>query len=244
VKDAFGAVQSVVLMGGTSEIGLAIVRELPRQAGSTVHLLGPRQPDPLPSIAGSEVVWTTWDARGEAESAAIALGESARDIDVVVMAVGILGAASTGSDPAATAELFATNLTGPAAALVACARRLRAQRHGTVIVVSSVAGLRPRSANWVYGASKAGLDFFARGLASELVPAGIRVLVVRPGFVHGRMTAGRRPAPLATTPEAVAKVTVAALSGRRAVVYAPGSLRVVFAALRCVPSAIYARLPG
>lgn len=111
-------------------------------------------------------------------------------------------------------------------------------------MLSSVAGLRPRTANWVYGASKSGLDFLARGLAAALAPEGVRVLVVRPGFVHGRMTAGRRPTPLATTPEAVARVSVSALAGRRGVVYAPAALRVVFGVARLLPSRLYARLPG
>jgi decaprenylphospho-beta-D-erythro-pentofuranosid-2-ulose 2-reductase len=244
VKDAFGAVQSIVLFGGTSEIGLAIVRELPRQAGSTVHLAGPRAPEQLPVVAGSSVRWVTWDAQGPPESAAGVLGQVAGDLDVVVVAVGVLGDATAGSDPRSSTEVLTTNLTGPAGALLAVRERLGTQRHGTVIVLSSVAGLRPRAANWVYGSSKAGLDFFARGLAVVLAPEGVRVLVVRPGFVRGRMTAGRRPAPLATTPGAVARVSVAALAGRRDVVYAPRALRLLFGVLRLLPSRLYARLPG
>jgi decaprenylphospho-beta-D-erythro-pentofuranosid-2-ulose 2-reductase len=244
MRDAFGAVRSVVLLGGSSEIGLAIVRELPRQPGSTVYLAGPHAPVPLPVVAGSQVRWVTWDALGPPESAAGVLEQVAGDLDVVVVAVGVLGDATVGTDPRAAAEVLTTNLTGPAAALVAAGARLGGQRHGTLIVLSSVAGLRPRTANWVYGASKSGLDFLARGLAAALAPEGVRVLVVRPGFVHGRMTAGRRPTPLATTPEAVARVSVSALAGRRGVVYAPAALRVVFGVARLLPSRLYARLPG
>ncbi len=88
---------------------------------------------------------------------------------------------------------------------------MRAQGRGTIVVLSSVAAIRPRKANYVYGAAKAGLDAFARGLADALHGSGVRVILVRPGFVTGRMTAGMTPAPLATTPQAVGAAVAAAL---------------------------------
>ena len=80
---------------------------------------------------------------------------------------------------------------------------MRARGRGTIVVLSSVAAVRPRKANFVYGSAKAGLDAFARGLADSLHGTGVRVLLVRPGFVLGRMTAGMPAAPLASiTPRA------------------------------------------
>ncbi len=78
-------------------------------------------------------------------------------------------------------------------------------------MLSSVAGERARRANFVYGSSKAGLDAFAQGLASSLVGSGARVMIVRPGFVRTRMTAGMSPAPMATTADEVAQVIVRGL---------------------------------
>ena len=89
--------------------------------------------------------------------------------------------------------------------LLAVAARMRAQASGTIVVLSSVAAVRPRKANFVYGAAKAGLDAFARGLADSLHGSGVRVLLVRPGFVIGRMTEGMPPAPLSTTPQRLAR---------------------------------------
>jgi decaprenylphospho-beta-D-erythro-pentofuranosid-2-ulose 2-reductase len=80
-------------------------------------------------------------------------------------------------------------------------------------------------------------------LADATAGSGVRVLVVRPGFVKDRMTAGLKPAPFATTPEVVAATTVRALSGRAHTVWAPGALRPMFAALRHVPRPLYRRLP-
>ena len=93
-----------------------------------------------------------------------------------------------------------TNFSGLASAVLAVTGRLRHQGHGRLVVLSSVAGERARSANFIYGSSKAGLDAFAQGLGDSLVGSGVDVMIVRPGFVVGRMTEGMTPAPFSTTP--------------------------------------------
>jgi decaprenylphospho-beta-D-erythro-pentofuranosid-2-ulose 2-reductase len=126
--------------------------------------------------------------------------------------------------------------------MVAAANRLRAQGHGTLVVLSSVAGERARRSNFVYGASKAGLDAFAQGLGDALHPTGVRVLVVRPGFVHTKMTTGLKAPPLSTTPEAVAAAIVTGLASGAHTVWVPGPLRFVFSALRHLPRPLFRRL--
>ncbi|MFT3854435.1 MAG: SDR family NAD(P)-dependent oxidoreductase [Ilumatobacteraceae bacterium] len=128
-------------------------------------------------------------------------------------------------------------------ALVAAANALRAQGHGAIVVLSSVAGERVRAANSAYGATKAGLDGFAQGLGDRIAADGVHVLVVRPGFVRTSMTEGRPAAPLATTPEAVAEVTVKALRARRRTVWAPALMRPVFMVFRHLPGPVWRRLP-
>ena len=98
------------------------------------------------------------------------------DLDVVVLAFGLLGdqaADEAGGDGAV--RLAQTNYVGAVSVGLAVARLLRAQGHGTLVVLSSVAGERVRRANFIYGSSKAGLDGFAQGLGDAL--AGTR----RPG---------------------------------------------------------------
>jgi decaprenylphospho-beta-D-erythro-pentofuranosid-2-ulose 2-reductase len=122
---------------------------------------------------------------------------------------------------------------------------MRDQGRGTIVVLSSVAAVRPRKANMVYGAAKAGLDAFARGLADSLHDSGVRVLLVRPGFVTGRMTAGMDPAPLATTPAAVGAAVAAALRAdrqTRRTVWVPRSLAGLATAMRLVPRAAWRRV--
>ena len=98
------------------------------------------------------------------------------------------------------AEMVETNFTGHVTSLLAIAARMRAQGRGTIVVLSSVAAVRPRKANFVYGSAKAGLDAFARGLADSLHGTGVRVVLVRPGFVTGRMTAGMPAGPAVQHP--------------------------------------------
>jgi decaprenylphospho-beta-D-erythro-pentofuranosid-2-ulose 2-reductase len=147
------------------------------------------------------------------------------------------------NDPHAAAHLIGVNFAAAASIALVVANQLRAQGHGRLVVLSSVAGERVRKANFVYGSSKAGLDGFAQGLADSLVGSGAGVLIVRPGFVHSAMTAGLKPAPFATTPDAVADVVARGLVANRRIVWAPGILRVVFMILRHLPAPIWQRLP-
>lgn len=242
---------TVLLFGGTSDIGLAIVRELLTPATRAVVLAcrdeaaGERCAAALRhDTLTVEVV--PYDGADPAAALPLVEGVVARhgDLDLAILAHGQLGdPASTTTDPVAAAALLTVNTTSVVAAAVAVGTTMRAQGHGDIVVLSSVAGERVRSANPVYGGSKAGVDGFAQGYGDLVAADGVHVMVVRPGFVHSAMTTGLRPAPFATTPEAVAAVTVKALRARRRMVWAPTVLRLVFSALRHVPAPVWRRLP-
>lgn len=166
------------------------------------------------------------------------------DIDLVLLAFGVLGdQAHDERDPSAAVRVARTNYIGAVSAGLVAARALQTQGHGSLVVLSSVAGERARRANFIYGSSKAGLDAFAQGLGDALQGTGVHVMVVRPGFVRTRMTAGLPEAPLATTPEAVATAIELGLRRRSETVWVPGVLRVVMSALRHVPRGLFRRLP-
>src|SRR5262249_35974978 len=135
-----------------------------------------------------------------------------------------------------------TNFTSHVTALLAAAARMKAQGSGTIVVLSSVAAVRPRKANYVYGSAKAGLDAFARGLADALAGTGVRVVLARPGFVIGRMTAGMTAAPMSSTPEQVGSAVANALDGTASVVWIPKSLAGAAAALRVIPRPMWRRM--
>ena len=120
---------------------------------------------------------------------------------------------------------------------------MKRQGHGTIVVLSSVAGERARRSNFVYGASKAGLDAYCQGLGDSLVGTGVRLMIVRPGFVHSKMTEGLAAAPLATDPQHVADTIITGLGRGSEIVWAPGPLRFVMSALRHMPRVVFRRLP-
>ena len=251
--DATGRPQSVLVLGGASEIAQAIVAALVPGRCRTVILAG-RPSARLDAAAdaaraaGADVVETVaFDTTDLSGNPAVVEDVFARfgDVDLVLAAAGALGDQDElEADPLATADLITTNFTGLAAALLATARCMRVQGYGRIVVISSVAGERARKANFIYGSTKSGLDAFAQGLGDSLVGSGVGVTVVRPGFVVGRMTEGMDPAPFSTTPEAVAEAVVKGISSGADLVYAPPILRWVFLVMKQLPRAVWRRMPG
>ncbi len=241
-----GAMPRILLLGGTSEIGLAILASLNAPAAAEVILAG-RDEQRL-AAAGKElpgqVRTMAYDAIETGRHQAFADAVFAEGpLDLVVSAAGVLIPQQEAErDVRRAAEMIETNFTGHVTSLLAIAARMRAQGHGTIVVLSSVAAVRPRKANFVYGAAKAGLDAFARGLSDSLHGTGVRVLLVRPGFVAGRMTAGMAPAPMASTPGQVGAATAAALRGGKAAVWIPAPLAGLALALRLVPRPLWRRV--
>lgn len=173
---------------------------------------------------------------------------------VTIVAFGILGDQTRAeTDPAHAARIVHTDFVAQVTVLTALTSLLRSApahrgRRGSVVVFSSVAGVRVRRANYVYGSAKAGLDGYASGLSDALAGSGVHLLLARPGFVVGSMTrelvaSGTKPAPMSSTPGQVADAVVDALVRRRREVWVPGRLRLVFAVARIVPAAIWRRLP-
>ncbi|HLQ57400.1 MAG TPA: SDR family NAD(P)-dependent oxidoreductase [Streptosporangiaceae bacterium] len=244
--DALGQPSRILLLGGTSEIGTAILAALGARSETEVILAG-RDEQRLTAAGKAlpyQVRTTVYDATAlDTHEAVIAEVFAAGDLDIVISAAGILiPQDALERDPRQAGLLVDTNFTGHVTTLLAVARRMRAQGHGAIVVLSSVAAIRPRRANLVYGAAKAGLDAFARGLADSLQGTGVRVLLVRPGFVTGRMTEGMAPAPLATTPAKVAAATAAALATNAGTVWVPPSLAVLAGVMRLVPRPLWRRM--
>lgn len=253
MRNALGEPQTIVVFGGTSEIALAIVRRLVTPRTTRVVLAcrdvdgAERHRESLSAeLAPAEVSVVAYEARSYASHSALVaeIANRVGDLDLVIFAAGVLGRADElAVDPVAAAELFEINTVGGVSTCLAVANRFREQGHGRLVVLSSVAGERVRRANFVYGASKAGLDAFAQGLGDALEGTGASVLIVRPGFVTTRMTEGMEPAPLSTDADSVAEAVAAALSGRRRMIWVPGPLRWLFSVLRHLPGPIWRRLP-
>lgn len=242
----------VLLVGGNSEIGQAIVRRLAADGPVRPVLMGRDRERLAQALTDLErdgcvpghVQVADADDLDSHDTAVAEAFETTGGFDLVVLAIGRLGAqAGLDADPGEAVEVMSLNFIGVGSLLLAALRRLRAQGSGSMVVLSSVAGERVRASNAIYGAAKAGLDALAQGLGDAAAKDGVRVLIVRPGFVTTKMTEGLDPTPMSTTAEAVADATVRGLAGRAHTVWVPGRLRIVFGVLRHLPRAIFRRLP-
>jgi short-subunit dehydrogenase len=240
----------VVIFGGRSEIGMELARRL--ALGATV-VLAARRADQLGEQiatlreAGATSVHTTdFDADDLASHGPLVASIIAEHgpIGTAVLAFGILGdQARAETDAAHAVAIVHTDYVAQVSLLTHLAAAMRTTGFGALVVFSSVAGMRVRRANYVYGSAKAGLDGFASGLADALHGTGVRLLLARPGFVIGRMTEGMTPAPLSSTPEQVAKATARALARGRGTVWIPWALRPLFIAMRLLPQFVWRRMP-
>lgn len=251
MKDAIGNVQRVVILGGTSDIALATVVKLTQERPGVQVTLAARPGERRAAAAAvlearnmqvTEVDLEATDRSSYGRAIASAF-EAGGDVDVVMVAFGLLGDQEHAwQNVDAALELVQVNYAAAVGCGVLVAERLRSQGHGSIIAMSSVAGERPRRSNFVYGSTKAGMDAFYTGLGDALAPDGIQVLVVRPGFVQTKMTAGLSAAPLSQTPEGVAEVIVAGLRAGRRTVWAPPAMRWVMSVLRHLPRPVFQRL--
>jgi decaprenylphospho-beta-D-erythro-pentofuranosid-2-ulose 2-reductase len=248
--NALGQPQTVLLLGGTSEIAQAVVAAWARTCRPHVVLAarpGPRRDEAVARIAAQGLTVEAVDFDAERTDEHEALVESVareRDIDVALVAFGVLGDEEQAwQDHDAAVTLARVNYVGAVSVGVPLATVMRRQGHGMIVALSSVAGERVRRSNFVYGSTKAGMDGFYLGLGEALRGSGAGVLVVRPGFVRTRMTAGRSPAPLSVTADQVADAVVRGVAERSELVWVPGALRGVMSGLRHVPRPLFRRLP-
>jgi decaprenylphospho-beta-D-erythro-pentofuranosid-2-ulose 2-reductase len=247
MRDGTGRVDRVLLMGGTSEIGLATLRSLALAPAADVVLAGRTRAE-LDAAAATLPIFGVRVAVFDALDPPSALGVvrdafAAGDVDLVLPAFGVLGdQARSEQEPETVVEQLTVNVTTQAVVLLEAARLMTAQGHGTLVVLSSIAAVRSRRANFVYGSSKAAVDALGTGLGAAAEGTGVRVIVVRPGFVVGRMTRRMTPAPFATTPAEVGSAIARAVRTGQREVWVPGRLRVVAWAMRLTPYVVWKRL--
>jgi len=246
VNNAMQQPQTILVLGGGSDIAQAIVHALASPALTTVVLAGRHTPIELstPLGEGVSVVSVEFDALDHAGHDALvrSVADAHGDLDVVIQAFGQLGDDSANDDPVAAAALAEVNYVGAVSSGLAVARQLRAQGHGTLVVLSSVAGVRTRASNFVYGSTKAAQDAFATGLGHALHGSGAKVMVVRPGFIRSKMTTGVAEAPFAADVDVVATAVAKGLRKGSSVVWAPSILQAVFGILRFAPAPIWRKL--
>ncbi|WP_137725780.1 decaprenylphospho-beta-D-erythro-pentofuranosid-2-ulose 2-reductase [Prescottella subtropica] len=250
--NAVGNPQTLLLLGGTSEIGLAICEEYLKKAPLRVILAAlPNDPGRDAAVAqmtaagATEVEVIDFDALDtDSHPKVIDAAWAKGDVDVAVVAFALDGDAEELWQNQRKAVLVANvNYTASVSVGVLVGEKMKAQGFGRIVVMSSVAGERVKRANFVYGSTKAGLDGFYLGLGEALAPFGPKVTVVRPGMVRTKFSAHVKEAPLTVNKEDVAALAVSASDKGKEIVWAPGPFRFVMMVLRHIPRAIFRKLP-
>ena len=250
--DAVGNPQSILLLGGTSEIGLAICERYLRAAPARIVLAAlpddPGRADATAQMNGAgarSVELIDFDAVDTASHPnVIEEAFAGGDIDVAIVAFGLLGdAEELWQNQRKAVQIAEINYTAAVSVGVLLGDKMRAQGFGQIIAMSSAAGERVRRSNFVYGSTKAGLDGFYLGLGEALREYGVHVLVIRPGQVRTRMSAHVKEAPLTVDKEYVANLAVTASAKGKDLVWAPGAFRYVMMVLRPIPRPIFRKLP-
>ena len=249
MRNAVGAVDNVLVLGGTSDIGMAIADALVNRGVRRVVLAG-RNIAALEAAADAfrdraETAVRFFDAAStESHAALIAeLTEELGDLDVAVLAAGVQpDQAAAEHDPSIAVEAATINYVGAMSISLVLANQMRHQGHGQIVILSSVAAERPRRSNFIYGSTKAGLDAFAEGLGYALNGSGVSVLTVRPGFVRTKLTKGHTEAPFAVEAADVATATVTALDAGRSVVWVPPQVRWIMSGIRHLPRGAVGRI--
>ena len=250
--DAVGNPQTILVLGGTSEIGLAICERYLRTAPARIVLAAmpndPGRDDALAQMkaAGArDVELIDFQALDtETHPKVIEQSFAKGDVDVAIVAFGLLGdAEELWQDQRKAVQIAEVNYTAAVSVGVLLGEKMRAQGFGQIIAMSTVAGERVRRSNFVYGSTKAGLDGFYLGLGEALRPYGVRVLVIRPGQVRTRMSAHIKEAPLTVDKEDVAELAVRSAAKGKDLVWAPPAFRYVMMVLRHIPRPIFRKLP-
>jgi decaprenylphospho-beta-D-erythro-pentofuranosid-2-ulose 2-reductase len=249
MENNFGQPQSVVVLGGSSDIARALTKRLCAARANTVVLCGRNQElldesaEEAKDYGASTTDTVLFDAEDVSNAARVvteAFEKVAGDVDLVVVAVGLLGDQfAQENDAAAAASVALVNFAWPVAALAEIRRRLVDQGSGRILVMSSVASIRIRRRAYLYGGAKAGLDRLCDGLADSLAGTGVRLQLLRPGVVRTRMTTDQAPIPFTTGPEEVAGYVMKGLATNDRVIWSPPIMRYAFAVLRHVPKPIW-----
>lgn len=242
--------QRLAIFGANSEIGAEIARLM--APGNHLILAGRRVDDlevlarDLEATGASSVRCVFFDATAVSDHAALLDElEAEAPLDIALAMFGVLGdqplAERSGDE---VYKILHTDFTAQAVLLTELTHRMKQRGMGTVVAFSSIAGARVRRPNYVYGSAKAGLDGFCQGMQDALQGTGVRLLVVRPGFVIGRMTDGMDPAPMSSTPQQVAAATVEAIGQEKTQdLWIPGKLRVLASIMQVVPRWLWRRAP-
>jgi len=234
--------QRILVLGGKSDLAISILGSLPLSGNSEIVLCGRNitsfsLPEDLEAFQIQKVESDFTDLSA-AKTTIESIFESG-DIDLVILAYAILGNEESQLEPSLFSEVLQTNFYSQAILLNFINSKLVSQMYGQILLISSVAGIRPRKRNFVYGVSKFGVDFIAQGLQKQNIDKNVFISILRPGFVFTKMSKNSSPAPFATDRKTVAQIAANGLRKKKRIVYAPKILLLVVFALKILHERIF-----
>lgn len=240
--NSFGEYQKILILGGKSDLALSILPLMPMSEDSEVVLVGRNITDFLtpPELSKLNIEKIDVDFR-DIDKAKFLVSSvfDISDVDLVIIAFAILGNEELQLESNLFQDVLYTNFYSQALILNLVYNRMALQHHGEILHISSVAGIRPRKRNFVYGVSKSGIDFLVQGLQKVSHESNISLTILRPGFIHTKMTTGMPPAPFATDQVTVARIAAKALRRKSRIAYAPKILFFVMPILKVLPERIF-----
>jgi NAD(P)-dependent dehydrogenase (short-subunit alcohol dehydrogenase family) len=185
--------RAALITGGGSGIGLRSA-ELLQRDGWTVTLMG-RNEDRVRAAAeglGPTARWSAGSVDDEdAVQRAVEVASADGTLDVAVLAAGTgAGGPLLSSTVETWRAVLDTNLLGAFLTLKHAGQAMAATGGGSIVALSSIAGIRTHRFMTEYCVSKAGLEMLVMNAADELGPMNIRVNAVRPGLVPTDLSAG------------------------------------------------------
>ena len=241
---------TILIVGATSAIATATARLFAERRDHLFLIArnGERLSDLVadPKVRGAQSVGTLTLDLDDCSAHADAITEAhnfLKQIDVALLCHGVLPDQSAVENNFKLAlKTINTNGLSVISLLTEIGQRLRAQGKGTIAVITSVAGMRGRQPNYVYGSAKALVSTYLQGLRGRLHEYNVHVIDIRPGLVDSPMTARFEKGLLWTTPEAVAETIVVSISKKKHTVYAPGYWRFIMFLVNAIPESIFKRL--
>jgi decaprenylphospho-beta-D-erythro-pentofuranosid-2-ulose 2-reductase len=238
VLNSFGQFQRIAVFGGKSDIGLSILEFLPKADDVEVILVGRNLKKVTETPYKTQLIECDF---GNLDEITLVLNKIFidGDLDVALVSFAVQKSASEHLLTKNLVEVINTNFVSTSLLLAGLIARMEMQMHGQVLYISSFAGLRPRKNNFVYGATKAGADFFAQGLQDRSRLKNVFLTILRPGFVRTKFTNGLSEPPFSTDVTTVAQIAVKALIRKRKIVYAPRLLLLVTIVFKNIPKFIF-----
>ncbi|HBJ38821.1 MAG TPA: short-chain dehydrogenase/reductase [Planctomycetaceae bacterium] len=183
--------QTVLVVGGSSGVGLACVHQLHAEGFGQVYSSSRRGSESLATVSRFVAADVTDNASVQRLIEQV-LSESGK-IDTLIHCVGyVLSGPIEETSLAEAMQQFDTNFWGMVRVVQAVLPSMRASGGGSIVLISSIAGIIPLPYQAFYSASKFAMEAYAESLSFEVDAFGIRVCLVQPGDLRTPFTASRK----------------------------------------------------